>query len=180
MLRNICSTALLAVMLVVLVAGSAIAQTQANANIGASATVLTAVTIAKNTDVIFGNIGASTAGVVYLNPKGFATSNYVGTTAAAGTFTISGALAQSIRIIWPASISLSDGATHTMTYTLEVNGYTASTQSSSTLLTSGGNTATTDATSGNYYLWVGGNLGQLSGQTTGTYTGTANFTVEYN
>ncbi len=40
MLRNIFSTALLAVMLVVLVAGSAQSQTQANASVSASATVL--------------------------------------------------------------------------------------------------------------------------------------------
>jgi len=31
-----------------------------------------------------------------------------------------------------------------------------------------------------YYLWVGGSLGTLNAQSSGTYTGTANFTVEYN
>jgi len=181
MLRNIFTSALLAAMLLVLIAGNIQAQTLANANVGASATVLTALTITKNTDVAFGNISQTTGGVVYLDPKGLGTSAYVGTTAVVGTLTIAGANSQSIRLTWPATLSLSDGATHTMTYTLKVNGLDANTQASSTtlLLTSGYYNATTSA-GGGFYLWVGGDLGTLSSQATGAYTGTANFTVEYN
>jgi Domain of unknown function (DUF4402) len=175
MLRN-----LFLVILLVLVAATSFAQLNANTNMGASATVLTALTITKNTDVAFGNIGATTAGQVYLDPKA-AASTYVGTTATVGTLTIAGANSQSIRLTWPPTLSLSDGASHTMTYTLKVNGLSANTQASSgTLtLTSGYYDATTSA-GGAYYLWVGGDLGTLASQVTGTYTGTANFTVEYN
>ena len=177
MSRNIFTSVLSIAMLVVLIAGSVQAQ---NANVGASATVLTALTLTKNTDVAFGNVGATTAGVVYLDPKG-AASTYVGTSAAVGTLTVAGANSQSFRLTWPASLSLSDGASHNITYTLKVNGLSANTQASSNTLTltSGYYDATTSL-SGGYYLWIGGDLGTLSSQTAGTYTGSANFTVEYN
>lgn len=180
MKRNSFKAAMLAATLVILIAGNLQAQT-ANANVDASATVLTALTITKNTDVAFGNIGATTAGQVYLDPKGLATSTYIGTTAAVGTLTVAGANTQSIRLTWPVSLSLSDGASHTMTYTLKVNGNAASSQSGSSTLTLGsGYSDVTTSGTGAYYLWVGGDLGTPSGQATGTYTGTANFTVEYN
>lgn len=181
MKRNTFKAAILAAMLVVLVAGNLQAQI-ANDNVSASATVLTALTITKNTDVAFGKIGATTAGTVYLDPASPSTaSTYVGTTAATGSLTVAGANSQSVRLTWPASISLSDGASHTMTYTLKVNGLNASTQASSgTLTLTSGYCDVTTSASGGYYLWVGGNLGTLSSQATGTYTNTANFTVEYN
>ncbi len=179
MLRNLCSAALLAVMLVVLVAGNVQAQSQANANVGVSATVLTALTITKNTDVAFGNVGATTAGTVYVDPKGVA-NTYVGTGWAVGTLTVAGANSQSIHLGWPASIPLTSGA-NTMTYTLKVNTLNANTQASSTTKTlTGGFFDDATSATGGYFLWVGGDLGTLSSQATGAYTGTANFTVEYN
>lgn len=179
MSRNIFTSALLVTMLVVMIAVNVQAQTQANANVSASASVLTALTITKNTDVAFGNIGATTAGAVTLDPKGVA-NNYVGSTWAVGTLTIGGANTQSIRLIWPASVSLTSGA-NTLTYTLAVNGLNANTQASSSLLTlTSGSCSVTTSGTGAYYLWVGGNLGTLSSQATGNYTGTANFLVEYN
>jgi hypothetical protein len=185
MLRNLCSAALLAVMLVVLVAGNVQAQVQTT-NIQATATVLTAITLTKGVDVDFGNVSATTPGVVYLNPNG--TSAYVGTTAAVGTFTIAAANSQSIRLGWPTNVTLTDG-TNNLNYVLEVNGYTANTQGSSALLTlTGGYKSVTTSASGAYFLWVGGKLGgsgtspaALSSQTPAIYTlATIPFTVEYN
>lgn len=180
MLRNLISPVLLAAMLLILMAGNSFAQSQANANVNASATILAALTITKNSDVTFGNVGATTAGQVYLDPKGLAASNYVGTGAAVGTFTIAGATTQSIHLGWPASVTLTSGA-NTLTYTLKVNGLNASTQASSaTLSLTGGYCDVTTSGTGGYYLWVGGNIGTLTTQAVGGYTGTANFTVEYN
>ncbi len=187
MKRNTFKAAILTATLVVLIAGNLQAQTQATDNVTATANVLTALSISKITDVTFGNVSATTAGIVYLNPKGLATSNYVGTTAAVGTLTISGANTQSINIGWPTNVTLTDG-TNDLNYVLEVNGYTANTQASSSVitLTSGYYTTSTSA-SGKYYLWVGGQLGgsgtspaALSSQTPTTYTLTFPFTVEYN
>jgi hypothetical protein len=176
MSRNIFTSALLVTMLVVMVAVNVQAQ---NVNVGATATVTTALSITKGTDVAFGNIGATTPGVVTLDPK-MAANAYVGATAAVGTVTLGAANTSSIRLVWPATVSLTSGA-NTITYTLAVNGFNANTQASSTglTLTSGSCSVTTSATGG-YYLWVGGNLGTLSTQATGSYSGTANFSVEYN
>jgi hypothetical protein len=178
MFRNIFKSTLLLAVLVVLITGNMQAQV-ANANVGATATVMTALTITKNTDVAFGNLGATTPGAVYLNPTSSGTNAYVGTTAALGTVTIAGANTQSIRLGWPASISLTSGG-NSMTYTLEVNGSNTGSKAASSLSLTGGYVSVTTSAAGAYNLWVGGSLGTLSGQATGTYTGTANFTVEYN
>ncbi len=186
MLRTVCSAGLLAVMLVILVTGSALAQTGVNADINASANVVATLTITKNTDIAFGSISSTTAGVVFLDPKSVA-SNYVGSTAAVGTITISGANSQSIRVGWPANITLSNGA-NTLNYVLGVAGLSTLNQGSSTPLTlTGGYVNLMTSATGKYYLWVGGSLGgsattpaPLTGQTSGAYTGTASFTVEYN
>lgn len=163
----------------------AYAQSNANADLSASATVLTALTITKNTDVLFGNVGSTTAGVVYLDPKGTA-NNFVGTTAHIGTLTIAGSNSSSVRLTWPANVSLSDG-THNLNYVLKVNGSSTDQASSSTLALTSGYTDVTTSASGAYLIFVGGSLGRsnttpaaLSSQAAGTYTGTANFTVVYN
>ena len=179
MSRNIFTSALIAAILVILVAGNIQAQTQqANADVGASASVLTALTITKNLDVVFGNLSATTLGLVYLSPKGFANSNYVGPNAAAGKVTIAAGISKSINITWPTSITLTDGnIPDDITYNLEVNGNTANVQGTSTLTTSGAGVTTSGT--GGFYLWVGGSLVGLT-HAVGDYTGTANFKVEYN
>ena len=175
MLRNISSTALIVVMLVVLVAGNAQAQ---SANVSVGATVAAALSISKTADVAFGNLSATTAGQVYLSPTGTG-STYVGVTAAVGALHIGGAGSTSIRLGWPTTVTLTGPAA--LTYTLKVNGLNANTQASSgTLTLSGGYVSVTTGAGGAYYLWVGGDLGTLSGQTAGSYTGSAAFTVEYN
>jgi len=177
MSRNIFSSLMLVVMMLVLVTGNIQAQTQVNANINATATIMAAITITKNTDVAFGNLGATTAGAVVLSPLGIGSSNYVGSTAAAGTITITAANTTHVVISWPATVTMTSGG-NTMTLTLAVNGNTVNTQSSSTAQSSGSGSTITSGT-GQYYLWVGGSLGTLASQVTGSYTGPANFTVEY-
>ena len=181
MSHKIGSSAFLAVILVVLLTGSMLAQpTSASATVNASATVLAQLTITKTADVAFGNVGATTVGPVYIDPLGSA-HTYVGSGATVGGLTVSGANSQSVRLSWPASITLTDAGTDVMTYTLKVNGLNANTQASSGMLglSSGYYDATTSA-SGKYYLWVGGDLGTLASQAAGVYSGTASFTVEYN
>ena len=142
--------------------------------------MLTALSITKNTDVAFGNVSATTTGPVYVDPKGLALSTFVGASAAVGTITIAAANTQSIHLGWPATVSLTSGA-NTLTYTLKVNGFTANTQASSTTLAlTGGYCDVTTSGTGGYYLWIGGNIGTLTTQATGAYTGAATFTVEYN
>ncbi len=176
-----------ATLVLVAISASSYAQSNANANVAASATVLTALTITNNHAVAFGNVSATTPGVVFLDPQGTANA-YVGTTAAIGKFTIAGANSQSVKLTWPEYITLQNGTPTNLNYVLAVSGKTTDVQSTSAdlTLTSGSVDVSTSA-SGAYFLYVGGSLGgattvpaALSSQEAGTYTGTANFTVVYN
>ena len=110
-------TILIALLLVV---SSANVFAQATAN--ASATIITPISISKNTDMNFGNIVASAApGTVVLTPAG-ARSITGGTflpattgTVAAASFTVTGANSFTYAITLPASVVVSDGGTNTMT-----------------------------------------------------------------
>ena len=168
MSRNIFTSTLLVAILVVLVAGNMQAQ---SANVAANATVMSALSIAK-TDIQFGNVPASRT--VVLDPKNAANA-FVGSTAAVGTVTITGAISTPVLATWPSSITLTGPGAKTLTLTLAVNGNAAGTQSASTALTSG--TAVTTSASGNYSMWVGGNM--TTGTDLGLFTGSATFAVEY-
>ena len=183
MLRNIFSAAMLAVMLVILVAGNAQAQ---SATVTATANVLANLTVDK-TDVTFANITSTTTAAPFLDPVGTANA-HVGSGSTAGSVHIYGpSSATDIRITWPAQVSLAY-STYTLNYALSVSGSTGSTQgSSSPVSLTLGWFNTTTASTGDYYLWVGGYLGgsgtsggALSSQHAGSYVGTALFTVEYN
>lgn len=160
--------------------------TNTSTTVNASATVLTALSFGTITPVLFGNISATTTGVVYLDPKN-AASNYVGVSAANGVVPITGAISTSIRLTWPVNIDLVSGSNH-LNYVLAVNGYESNDKVSSGLLTlTGAYKDVTTAADGKYFLFIGGSLGgtgtspvALSTQAAGTYSGDATFTVEYN
>ncbi len=178
---------LLASVLSSMIGFGAKAQSNANADITTQAVVLSALTITKNTDVSFGNISQTTAGVVFLDPTGV-TSNYVSASAHTGKLTIGAANSTIVKLIWPVSLSLSDGASHNLNYDLSLFGKITDSQSASATLNGTPGTANvTTSGSGAYYIYVGGSLGGVSGtpaalsnQATGTYTGTANIMAEYN
>jgi hypothetical protein len=157
-----------------------------NTNIGASAEILDALMLTKNTDINFGTLSASTPGAVFLDPRGTANEN-TGVTTSVGKFTLNGSNSASVKVSWPATIILSDLdeiEPNTITYGLLVNGSDMDTPSSSTPFGTQGVTTTKNVTlheaNGEYFLYIGGGFAALDGQTPGIYTGTANFTVEYN
>lgn len=169
-------------MIVVLFVGlGASAFAQENDNIKASATVMTALSITGDVDMDFGNISATTDGNVYLDPIGEA-STYVGVNPVEGEFTIQGANSGSVQISWIDAVTLTEKIVGTATMVLDVaiSGLDADTQASSTLLATPAGTSKTLSAGGAYYLWVGGSLGTLNNQTTGTYEGTVTVTVAYN
>jgi len=173
-LKNIFAIAILSV-----IALGVNAQTHANANMSAGATVLSQLTITKNTDVNFGNISSTTPGAVVMNPKTASNDAYLGESATKGKLTIAAANTTSIEINWAPTVTLTNGTpAQDMTLTLDVYGNTTDAAGSSTGITSPANVTT--SASGAYFIYVGGSLGTLASQTAGTYTGTANFTVEYN
>lgn len=142
------------------------AQAQSD-DVNVAATVKAAISVAKQTDVNFDDVSASSSPV--LDPNG--SNQDVNTTATFGEVdvTISGASsAQNIQVSWDqSSVTLSDGGSNTMTFTPDVSGNTTDDAASSTNISNNANVQT-DA-NGNYFIYVGGDLGTLSGQTAGSY-----------
>lgn len=172
---------------------SAQENTNESAELIASATVQGALSITKDADVSFGNISATTDGIVRLVPNG-SSSSYVGSNATTGKLTINGAGNASVLISYPAGIVLEtdDEPSSTLDYSLHVFGFNEDIQSSSLQLSNEGEAGENvgrvlDGTSGNYFIYVGGALGgtigapaALSNQAAGEYTGTVIFEVKYN
>jgi hypothetical protein len=180
MSRNIFSLTVLAAMLVVLVAGNVQAQMEKNDVVTASATVKTVLNVHKDFNVNFGAVAVSTTPV--LSPNGIATSSYVGQTASIGKVTITSQANAQIRISWITPLTLSDGASNTLSYALKVAGDDGDlNQGSAPELTTNPKDVTPQHAT--YVLWIGGTLGQIpANQPTGTYSNLTDgiFTVEYN
>ena len=150
---------------------------QSTAYSTATATLLTPISIAKNTDLHFGTLAASaTAGTVVLDYADGRTKTggvklLTGTSAEkTAVFTVTGEGTNTFSISIPSSISLSDGATHSMT----INGLTCDEGTSSQL------------SSGTKVIKVKGTLVVSANQSAGVYTNTATdntglyVTVNYN
>ena len=137
------------------------------ASANATCTILTAISLAKNSDLVFGNVAPTgSAGTVVLSAAGSRTPTNV--TLASGTFnaasfTATGTGSQTFTITPDSSASLSDGASHTLT----VDSFTTS---------AGAGTLS----SGNQTFTLGGTLHVGASQVSGAYTGTFNVTVAYN
>jgi hypothetical protein len=183
MSRNILRSALLVAIVMIALSGITLAQGWGGAitNMNASAEVYTILSLTKVTALNFGDILSTSAPVI--DPTnttgdvavGLHTSN---TAHAAGKFHIAGTAAKSVSVTFPATATLT-GPSSTMTWTLAVSAAAADAgPRGGAAYTTG--TAFSLSASGDYYLWVGGNLGSLSGQAPGVYTGIASFDVEYN
>jgi hypothetical protein len=158
MLKALAATA------VVALGFSASAANAATASADATATILAQVSVAKDTDLAFGTIAIGTSGgTVAISTAGARACGTglvcSGTVGAAG-FTITGVSGQNVGISVPASVSLSDGGTNTM----------------SASLTSSASTLTLDGTDN---FSVGGTLTVGAAQAAGAYTGTFAVTVNY-
>lgn len=166
------------------------ANAQKTASATASAEVLANLTITLDgtqDEIAFGTLSASTTGAVVLDANGSTNAN-TGTVVNVARFNLAGAAA-SVTVSYDATVTLSNGGSTpaTMTMTPEVVGAALSTaQAAATAVASGSqvtladNPDTTPAFDPVYFLWVGGTIPALTGQATGTYTGTFNIDVEYN
>jgi hypothetical protein len=170
-LRFIRLVGLMALAMTAIAGGKAYAQASATSNV--TATVITPISITKNTDMNFGELAAgATAGTVVLDPAGTVTVTG-GVDAGAGTptaatFTVSGEPNATYAITLPATaVTIDDGAGNTMT----VDTFTSTPTPTGTL----------DGT-GNQTLSVGATLNVGANQVAGTYGAGATFdvTVEYN
>ena len=152
---------------------SAKAQMTATASATSTANIVAPISIAKNSDLSFGNIAASgvLAGSVQLTPasvripSGGATLPAVSGTVSAATFTVTGLDGYSYAIIFPANILL----VHSLGLDMMLADNMTSTPSGSGTLVGGTGSVA-----------VGATLNTNSGQMAGFYSGTFDVTVSYN
>jgi len=154
-----------------------VSHAQATATATASATIITPITIVKTVDLNFGNVAVSAtiAGTAILDPAGTRTTGGAGGvtlpattgTVSAASFTVSGQASYTYAITLPASCTIADGASHSMT----VDNFTSSPSSTGTLSASGTET-----------LNVGATLNVAAAQASGLYTNATGVpvTVNYN
>lgn len=162
----------LAAALAILSADRASAQfNQATTSANASASIVTAISLAKTADLAFGDaVAGGTAGTVVVTPAG-ARSATGGTTlgsssgVSAASFTVTGDPSSTYSITLPGSTTLTFAVINTMT----ANTFTSNPSSTGTLSAGGSQTLT-----------VGATLNVGASQAAGTYTGSFNVTVAYN
>ncbi|MEX1137115.1 MAG: DUF4402 domain-containing protein [Balneolales bacterium] len=179
-LKNI-SSALFAVALVLGAVHVGMAQESEDAEASVSAEVLSVLSIVSTADVDFGNISATTDEAVTIDPNG-ADHAYLGTEYSVGQFTISGGQDTEVTIWFNSEATLENGEGGEMTFTANMVGDPESENQSTAVA------VTTDAdqyslsNTGNFYLWLGGDLGTLDGQASGNYTTDEGIVVnvEYN
>ncbi len=156
---------------------TAIAQQAATAP--ASATVLSDLTITLDgfqNEIDFGNLSATTPGAVVLDANGAENAN-TGTATNVARFDLAGA-EQEVTVSYDPTVTLAEEGGATMEMTPEVVG--AASEGGQTAAAAVPSESTIVPVDGVYYLWVGGTIPALAGQTVGTYEGTFNIEVEYN
>lgn len=158
-------------------AGKAFAQ--ATENTAAGAVIITPITISETSALHFGVMAvlAGTPGTCVLSTQGVRTAtggvnlSAQAPAAANAAYDVTGAVSTTYAITLPATITVNDGATHTMT----IGTLLARTASAG----SDGLTGTLDG-SGNDSFTVGGTLSVPAAQTAGVYSGTFDVTIAYN
>jgi hypothetical protein len=148
---------------------------QATGTATATATIVTPISIQRNTHMNFGNVAvqASTAGTVTISPAGVRSRtagvtlpNVAGTVTAA-TFTVSGTASYTYTITLPTSVTLTRASgSETMT----ADNFTSNPSATGQL-----------SSSGSQDIGVGATLNVAAAQTAGVYTsGNFDVTVNYN
>ena len=167
-MKKISVLAVLVLAASVFFAGSAFAQSSATAN--ATASIVNGLAITKTADLRFGNIIPSgSIGTVSVSTasaragSGGATPTS-GKAYGAASFDVNGTGSLTYAITLPGSISISDGATHTMT----VDTFVSSPDGAGTL------------NAGYQEIKVGGTIHVGINQVVGDYTGTFDVSVAYN
>ena len=145
---------------------------QATASANASATIVTPISISKNTDMNFGNIATNgTVGTVVLSPAsgrtftgGVSLPATTGTVTAA-SFTVEGSGSYTYAITLPSSVVITSGSDQ-----MSVNNFTSTPSTTGTL------------SSGSQTITIGATLNLIASQAEGSYTSATPFavTVNYN
>ncbi len=151
-------------------AGMSFAQPGANGTATINANVWQGLTMTvSNATLNLGNLVAGTTPTA-VDP----------TTGTVPAFTVTGDGARSVVVTYDATVALSGPSSSTMTFATNFVGDNTNSQSAATTVTSPITLSGTNYNSGNYYMWLGGNVGTIpSNQTPGSYTGTFHVSVNY-
>jgi len=139
------------------------AQSSASANVTVQAKVIAALSITPTSATLnFGDV-AQGASPVIAPASGIA-------------FTVAGEANHTAQLVYNATATLNGPSSSTLTFTANVIGNTTNSTSGAASFPS----SITLNGSGNYYIWLGGDLGNIpANQTTGQYTGTYTIQVHY-
>jgi hypothetical protein len=163
--------------------------TTANADATATATVLTDISITKDLDIAFGNVQTGT--IPTLDATTFASSAFVGATAAIGKFTVQGTPTASVLVTFTALVTMeNEDATDALDFTptvvrtaltADLDGATNVPNNSAYVI----NNSAAGAIVGTDHFFIGGTLTEVGGgnipaDASGLYTGTFTLTVAYN
>jgi hypothetical protein len=170
----------LIIALFVLSAGTVFAQSSDNADITASATVLSSISVTGDQNIDFTNILPGVDASLAIDGSGNTSTAGVGGTPNFGQFTLSGAADASVELELTGSLTeLSDG-TNTLPATFGTSNYVyiadAATGSGNADLTAN-HTVVFDATGTAITVQLGGLLQPANNQADGTYTGTLTLTA---
>jgi hypothetical protein len=193
-MKNSTKTAIAAVLLIVLGA-TASAQNTSSTTAQVTSTLLTQLSVSKNSDVAFGQIATGTTPTLAGNS---ATKTAVGSDAGLGKFTITGTSGATVKVTYDATVTLLNGgnaADGQLTFHPSVY-RTAATSASygQTALASDGtytiNSSNSSAAAGTDFIFVGGSVTEYNSNNaipalssslkTGNYSGTFNITAIYN
>lgn len=149
-------------------AGSSFAQMNASQLINVDVSILKALTITTYGDASFGNTYAG-VGSITLTPATPASGQ------TAGTFAVNGEPGRTITVSYLYTSPTVTGAA--VTYTPSIVGLNTNTQASAATF---GPSVSLDATTGDYYFWVGGTMtGITASAVSGTYSGTFTLQIAY-
>ena len=139
-----------------------------SASINATATVLSPITVTAGAALAFGNVTPGVAKTV------------LASSAAAGTFSLTGQASQGIQIAFTLPTNLTSGANNLPIGTWTGLFNSANNQGTGTAFTpSAAATNGTTSATGNFFVWVGGTVTPAAAQVAGAYTGNVTMNVVY-
>jgi Domain of unknown function (DUF4402) len=162
------ATVLSAVLAAGLSLGAATAEAQNSANIQATATVLSAVTVAAGNDLQFGNVTPGVTKTVAIADAG------------AGRFDVTKAASQGVTLSFTLPTNLTSGANNLPIGSWTGGWNTTATPAGATGFTpSLGGTNTAATPGNNIFVYVGATVSPAAAQVAGSYTGTVTMSAVY-
>ena len=162
------ATVLSAVLAAGLSLGAAALEAQTSANIQATATVLSAVTVTAGNDLQFGNVTPGVNKTVAIGDAG------------AGSFNVTKAANEGVTLAFTLPTNLTDGVNN-----LPIGGWTggwntSATPAGATTFTPSAGGSNTTATAGTgIFVYVGATVSPAAAQVAGNYSGTVTMSVVY-